>query len=49
MYGLNDKGKGVLLASYTWANEATMWANSDEDTKKRTVIRDLEKLHNYNI
>jgi len=44
-YGLNDSGKGVLLCSYTWQNEAIMWANVDERTKKEVVIRNLSLLH----
>jgi len=48
-YGIGDKGKGVLLASYTWANDAIMWANTDEHLRKEAIVRDLEKLHKIKL
>ncbi|RUP48291.1 amine oxidase [Jimgerdemannia flammicorona] len=44
-YGINSGEPGVLLVSYTWANDAARFgANSDEDVAE-LALRDLVKIH----
>ncbi|RUS23798.1 flavin-containing amine oxidoreductase-domain containing protein, partial [Jimgerdemannia flammicorona] len=48
-YGLESNDKSVLLASYTWANDAARWGeNTDEDVVE-LALRDLETLHGRNV
>jgi len=50
-YGLDKpvNSKHVLLASYTWANDAVIWGNIDKHTLKEVVVRDLNTLHGTNF
>ncbi|RUS33033.1 amine oxidase [Jimgerdemannia flammicorona] len=44
-YGINSGEPGVLLVSYTWANDAARYgANSDEDIAE-LALRDVVKIH----
>jgi len=36
----------ILLASYTWGNDAVIWGNTDKLTLKEVTLRDLSTLHN---
>jgi len=46
---LPAENKHVLLASYTRANEAVVWGNTDRHTIKEIVVRDLNSLHGTSI
>lgn len=37
--------RGVLLASYTWAQDALRWGAMDEETRLEEAIEDVAKLH----
>jgi monoamine oxidase len=47
--GIDDSGKGSFIASYTWQNDAVMWANMDDETRLRLCIRNLETLHGVKL
>jgi len=42
-------GKGCLIASYSWQNEAVLWANMDEDSRKRLCLRNIKDLHGIDL
>ncbi|RUP49328.1 flavin-containing amine oxidoreductase-domain containing protein [Jimgerdemannia flammicorona] len=48
-YGLESDGYSVLLASYTWANDATRWGGSTKEDVIELALRDLEMLHNGDV
>jgi Monoamine oxidase len=37
--------RGVLLASYTWGQDALRWGAMDEETRLEEAIEDVSKLH----
>jgi monoamine oxidase len=40
-----DTSRGVLLASYTWGQDALRWGAMDEETRLEEAIEDVSKLH----
>jgi monoamine oxidase len=40
-----ETGRGVLLASYTWSQDAERWAALTEDERILQALENLEKLH----
>ena len=46
-YPTPDPGtkRGVLLASYTWGQDALRWGAMDEETRLEEAIEDVSKLH----
>ncbi len=37
--------RGVLLASYTWGQDALQWGSMDRETRVEQALEDLEQLH----
>jgi monoamine oxidase len=37
--------RGVLLASYTWSQDAARWGAMDEETRLEEALADVERLH----
>jgi monoamine oxidase len=37
--------RGVLLASYTWSQDAARWGSMDEETRLEEALDDVEKIH----
>jgi monoamine oxidase len=37
--------RGVLLASYTWGQDALQWGAMDEETRVEEALDDVEKIH----
>ena len=40
-----DTERGVLLASYTWGQEALRWDSMDEETRIEQALEDVERIH----
>ncbi len=38
-------GRGVLLASYTWGQDALQWGAMDEETRLEEALDDVERIH----
>lgn len=38
-------GRGVLLASYTWSQDAARWGAMDEETRLEEALADVERIH----
>jgi len=47
--GTEAPGKGSFIASYTWQNDAVLWANMDDDSRKRLCLRNLFELHGVDL
>jgi monoamine oxidase len=37
--------RGVLLASYTWGQDALQWGAMDEETRLEEALDDVERIH----
>jgi monoamine oxidase len=37
--------RGVLLASYTWSQDALQWGAMDEETRLEEALQDVERIH----
>jgi monoamine oxidase len=37
--------RGVLLASYTWSQDAARWGAMDEETRLEEALEDVERIH----
>jgi monoamine oxidase len=37
--------RGVLLASYTWSQDAARWGTMDEETRLEEALADVEQIH----
>lgn len=44
-HGLGDPGSGILLASYTWAEEARGWDALDADQRVRYALDQVAAIH----
>jgi monoamine oxidase len=40
-----DSGRGVLLASYTWGQDALQWGAMDPETRLEEALDDVERIH----
>ena len=40
-----DTGRGVLLASYTWSQDASRWGAMDEETRQEEALDDVSRIH----
>jgi monoamine oxidase len=37
--------RGVLLASYTWSQDAARWGAMDEETRQEEALQDVSRIH----
>jgi monoamine oxidase len=40
-----NNARGMLLASYTWGQDALQWGAMDEETRVEEALDDVERLH----
>jgi monoamine oxidase len=40
-----DTGRGILLASYTWGQDAARWGAMDPETRLEEALEDVAKIH----
>jgi len=45
-YGIGEQ-EGSFITSYTWQNDAILWANMEEKNRKRLVLDSLKELHGW--
>ncbi len=41
----SDTARGVLLASYTWSQDAQRWGAMDEETRQEEALDDVSRIH----
>jgi monoamine oxidase len=44
-HGIGSEGPGVLLASYSWASDATLWNSLSNEELVRVLLKDLAKIY----
>ncbi|XP_038587823.1 L-amino-acid oxidase-like isoform X2 [Micropterus salmoides] len=45
----NNKSIGVLLASYTWADDSLLFQGASDEALKELALRDLSKIHGDHV
>ncbi|MGH2446071.1 MAG: flavin monoamine oxidase family protein [Candidatus Limnocylindria bacterium] len=40
-----EVGRGILLASYTWGQDALQWGAMDPETRQEEALDDVERIH----
>ncbi|CAB1456512.1 unnamed protein product [Pleuronectes platessa] len=48
-HGFQNKDIGVLLASYTWADDSLLFLGATDEDLKELVLRDLAAIHGENV
>ncbi|MDX8360237.1 flavin monoamine oxidase family protein [Cytobacillus sp. IB215316] len=48
-YGIGTKGNAVVLASYTWADEALLWDSLSEEERIQYALIDLAKIYGQQV
>lgn len=48
-YGLDAKGPAVILASYTWADEALTWDSLSEEDRIQYALKDLSEIYGQQV
>lgn len=48
-HGIGEGGPAVILASYTWEDDATPWSSLSEDERIVQVLENLEAIHGSKV
>jgi monoamine oxidase len=48
-YGIGTKGPAVILASYTWADEALTWDSLSAEDRIKYALKNLEEIYGHQV
>ncbi|WP_270181012.1 flavin monoamine oxidase family protein [Alkalihalobacillus sp. CinArs1] len=48
-HAIGSPGSGVLLASYSWGNDAVLWGSLSEEERIQMVLKDLAKIYGSKV